>query len=140
MSLFLSQNYLDKSFTHLGRILNFRMHDETIKKKRKWIKKTWLYGENPKGQSRAKMKRFRRLMGKTDKRMKGQQPRSIWSLYEFLNPFQNQRIGTFYPRMPFLNSRVYHGRSWCLSNYHIQGLKKWIFLNVPPLCSTKLWK
>ena len=74
------------------------------------------------------MKKFRRLIGKTDKRMKGQQPRSIWSLYEFFNPFRNRRIGIFYPRMPFLNSWVYHGRSWCLSKCHIQGLEKWISL------------
>ena len=63
-------------------------------------------------------------MGGASKWMKDRQPGSIWSLHGFLNPFQNRRIWTFYPIMHFLNSRVYHGGSWCLSNYHIQRLEK----------------
>ena len=71
---------------------------------------------------------LKRLMDGARKWMKGQKLESIWSLHGFLNPFQNRRIWTFYPIMHFLNSRVYHGRSWRLSKCHIQGLEKWIFL------------
>ena len=71
---------------------------------------------------------LKRLRGGASKGMKGRQPGSIWSLHGFLNPFQIRRIWTFYPIMHFSNSWVYHGGSWCLSNCHIRGLEKWIFL------------
>ena len=39
-------------------------------------------------------------------------------------PFENQKIGTFYSRISFPKSQVYHNGSWRLSNCHIQRLKK----------------
>ena len=50
------------------------------------------------------MRRAWRPMGKTNKRTKGRQLWSIWSHYEVLNPFQNQRVWTLCSRMPFLIS------------------------------------
>ena len=88
-------------------------------------KKNMTLGWKPeKGSLERKWKKFQRLTGKANKRMKSQQPGSIWSLLGFLNPFQNRRIWTFYPIMHFLNPRVYHGGSWHLSNCHIQRLEK----------------
>ena len=101
-----------------------------------------------KGGLEQKWENFQRLMGGTNRRMKGQRPDNIRSLFEVLNPFQNQKIWTFYSRVPSPNFWVYHDRSWCLSNCHIQRQQKWIFLrclifkkfifpkralNVPPL-------
>ena len=67
-------------------------------------------------------------MGGTNRRMKGQRPDNIRSLFEVLNPFQNRKIWIFYSRAPSQNFWVYHGRSWRLSNCHIQRQQKWIFL------------
>ena len=109
----------------MGWILNFRVRNGTIKEKK--MKKSDSGVKTQKGSLEWK-RNLKRLMDGANKRMKGQQPRSIGSLHGFLNPFQNRRIWTFYPIMHFLNSRVYHGGSWRLSNCHIQGLEKWIFL------------
>ena len=77
-----------------------------------------------KGSLERKWESFQRLTGKANKRMKSQQLGSIWSLYEVFKPFQNQKIWTFYSRVPSPNFLVYHGGSWRLSNWHIQRLEK----------------
>ena len=105
--------------------------------------KTW------KGSLEQKWENFWSLMGEANGKMKRQQPDSIRILYEVLYPFQDQKFELLVPERLPLNSRVYHGGSWRLSNCHVQELKKWIFLkclifkefifpekglgNVPPL-------
>ena len=81
-----------------------------------------------KGSLERKWENFQRLMGGTNRRMKGQRPDNIRSLFEILNPFQNRKIWTFYSKVPSPNFWAYHGRSWRLSNCHIQRQQKWIFL------------
>ena len=81
-----------------------------------------------KGSLEQKRKKFQRLMGGVNRRMKGQRLDNIQSLFEVLNPFQNRKIWTFYSRVPSPNFWVYHGRSWRLSNCHIRRQQKWIFL------------
>ena len=71
-------------------------------------------------------------------------------------PFKTEKSEPSFLRVPSPNFWVYHGRSYRLSNCHIQKLEKmnlfkdaWFSknlffekkdLNVPPLCSTQLWK
>ena len=45
-----------------------------------------------KGGLERKWENFWRLMGRTNRRMKGQRPNSIRSLYEVFHPFRNQNI------------------------------------------------
>ena len=71
-----------------------------------------------------KRENFQRFVGRANRRMKRQQPDSIRSIYEVLNPFQNLKIWTFYLRVPSPNFLVYHGGTWRLSNCHIQRLGK----------------
>ena len=139
----------------MGWILNFWVHNGTIKEKKRKLKKCDSRVKTRRG-SLERKRNLKRLMGGASKWMNGRQPESIWSLHGFLNPFQNRRIWTFCPIMHFSNSRVYHGGSWRLSNCYIQGLEKWTFLkclifkeflflekglgNMLLLCSTKLWK
>ena len=68
---FSSKNHLDKSPTYLGWILNFQVHDRTIKEKGKkendWKKRrNMTLGWKPeKGQSRAKMRKFSKTYGQS---------------------------------------------------------------------------
>ena len=71
---------------------------------------------------------FWNVMGEANRRTKGQWSNSIWSLYKVFYPLQNQKFELLVPECPPLNSRVYHGGSWRLSNCHIQEQQKWIFL------------
>ena len=75
-----------------------------------------------------KQENFWSLMGEANRRMKGQWPNSIWSLYEVLYPLQNQKFELLVPECLPPNSWIYHGGSWRLSNCHIQEQQKWIFL------------
>ena len=65
---FLSKNHLDKSPTYLGWILNFRVHNGTIKEKK--MKKRDSRVKTQKDSLEQKMKRFQRK-GRANKRMKG---------------------------------------------------------------------
>ena len=111
--LFSSAKILDKPFTYSRWIF------ECIIRQSK--------NENGKCDSRVKTRKgsleqkqkFWRLTGGANERMKGQRPDSIRSLYEVLYPFQNQKIEPSVPKCFPLNSRVYHGWSWRLSNCHI---------------------
>ena len=136
------------------------MHDRIIKEKRKWLKKrrnTTLGWKLEKGSLEQKWENFQRLTGRANKRMKSQQPGSIWSLHGFLNHFQNQKIWTFYSKSVFLEFLSLS--RWVLTPVKLsysKTSKKWILLrclifkkiifpkeglgNVPPLCPTKLWK
>ena len=78
-----------------------------------------------KGSLEQKRENFWSLTGEANKRMKGQRSNSIRNLYEVLYPSQNQKFELFVPKCLPSNSRTYHGGSWCLSNCHIQKLKKW---------------
>ena len=103
-----------------------------------------------------KQENFWSFMGEANRKMKGQWPNSIWSLYEVFYPLQNQKFELLVPECFPSNSRVYHGGSWRLSRCHIQELKKLIFLKnawfsknsffqkkalemCHPFCSIKLW-
>ena len=90
-------------------------------KERKWKEKMTLGWKPEKGSLEQKWENFWRLMGRTNRRMKGQRPDSIRSLYEVFHPFRNQNLNS--SCLPS-NSRVYHSRSWRLSNCHIQRLEK----------------
>ena len=104
------------------------------------------------------MRKFSKTCGQSEanRRMKGQRPNNIRSLYEVLYPFQNQIFEPFVSEWLPLNSWVYHSGSWRLSNCHIQERQKWIFLrclifkefifpekflrNVPPLLLNQIMK
>ena len=76
------------------------------------------------GSPEQKWENFWRFASGANRRMKGQWPDSIRSLYEVLYPFQNQKFDpSILERLP-PNSRVYHSGPWRLSNCHIQRLEK----------------
>ena len=64
-----------------------------------------------KGSLEQKRENFQRLMGRANRKMKGQRPDSIRNLYEVLYPFQNQKFELLVPESLPPNSRVYHGGS-----------------------------
>ena len=103
--------------------MNCQVHNRTIKKWKKWKEKHDSKVKTWKGSLEQKRENFRRLMGRVNRRMKGQRS-DIRSLFEVLNPFQNQKIWIFYSRVPSPNFWAYHSRSWCLSNYRIQRQTK----------------
>ena len=107
--------------------MNFQVHNRTMKKwrKKKKMKKNVTLGwKLEKGGLEQKRENFWSPMGEANRRMKRQWLDSIRSLYEVLYFFQNQKSELSFPECLPLNSRVYHGRSWRLSNCHIQRLKK----------------
>ena len=61
-------------------------------KKWKWKGKNDSRVKTRKGSLEQKQENFWSLIGEANRRMKGQRPDSIWSLYEVLYPFQNQKI------------------------------------------------
>ena len=78
------------------------MMGQLKKKKKNWEneeKKVTLGWKPEKGDLEQKQENFLRLTGRENKRMKGQQPGSIQSLFEVLNPFRNQKIWTFYSKL-----------------------------------------
>ena len=84
--LFSSAKILNKSFTCSGWIFKCIIGQSEMKKENKNVTIGW---KPEKGSLERKWENFQRLTGRTSKRMKSQQPRSIWSLHGFLNPFQN---------------------------------------------------
>ena len=109
------------------------------------------------GWSRAKMKKiFWDSWAKQTKEWKSNDWTASEASIEVLYPLKNQKFELLIPECLPPNSQVYHGGSWRLSNYHIQRLKKWIFLrclifkefiflekslgNVPPLLHTSIVK
>ena len=79
----------------------------------------WLYGENSKGWSSVEARKFSKTHGwnkqKNERATIGQRSKPFWCPQPLPKPFI-QKIW------------VYHGRSWRLSNFHIQRQQKWIFL------------
>ena len=77
-----------------------------------------------KGSLKWKWENLWRLMGGANRRMKRKRLDSTRSIYKVLNPSKIKKSWTFYSRVSSPNFWVYHGRSWRLSNCHIQRLEK----------------
>ena len=112
-----------------------------------------------KGSLERKWENFQRLTGRVDRRMKKQRPDSTRSIYEVLNPFQNQKkIWTFYSKSVF--PEFLSLLRWVLTLVKLSYSEtrgKWIFLrclifkkihffskkglgNVPPLLLNQIVK
>ena len=91
--------------------MNFQVHNRQSKNE-----KMTLGWKPEKGGLERKQENFRRLMGRANKRMKGQQPGSIQSLFEILNHFWNQKIWTYYSRL--------YSESWHLIKSSYSGTRK----------------
>ena len=129
LSLFFNQNHLNKSSTHSRQILNFRVHDGIIKQKEKkreneWKEKVTLGWKPKKGSLKRKWEDSKDSWVEQTKEWRVNNQEASEASTRSSIPFENQKIGTFYSRMSFPNSWVYHGRSWHLSSCHIQRLKK----------------
>ena len=108
--------------------MNFQVQNRTIENwERMKMKKCDSRVKTRKGSLKQK-RNSQRLVGGANRRMKGQRPDNIRSLYEVLYLFQDQKFELLVPECPPPNSRVYHGGSWRLPNCHIQEQQKWIFL------------
>ena len=79
------------------------MHNRTVKIKKNEKKKEKKCDSRVKIRkrwSRAKIKNLLRIVGGANRRMKGQRPDSIWSLYEVLYLFWNQKMWTLCSKLP----------------------------------------
>ena len=107
--------------------MNFWVHNRTIEKwRKKWKNDSRV--KTRKGSLEQKWENFWKLVGEANGRMKRRRSDNIWSLYEVLYPFQNQKFDTFYSRMispefPNLSRLVLTPVKLSYS-----GTKKWIFL------------